>query len=333
MSEINFIKFFIKEKRLFYRIISVGFIVSILVALLLPKLYKTSFSFFPNSASSSGLDSVKSVAVSIGLGVGGMGGSEGSYDLTNITHSDMIKRKIIRNKFKTVKNIDSLNLVKYWKIGEEGFSLNPIDYASDFFYWILSIPKDQKKNILWHEKLAMKKLSDRYIVNKNNLTGLITIHVWMEEPELSKNVAEFFISEINEYVSEIEYSNLSKQEGFVETRLFEIQNELTKNEEELKIFRENNRIISNPDLKLKEDRLKRDVYINTEVYVSLQQELELLKVRLVGQKDSIYLLDHPQLPAKKDKPKRVLIVLSGLALSIMFFISTIVIKHRESFFD
>ena len=329
MSRINIFDIFLKEKKLFFKISFLGVIISILVALLMPKLYKTTFSFFPNS-SSSGMDSVKSVAASIGLGVAGMD-SEGSYDLTNIVYSDRIKRNIVKNNFESKKFDEKRTLVNYWEIGE-GVSLNPLDYIFKMIYWVLSVPEGEK-NILWHEKLAMKKFSQRYTVNKNNITGLITVNVWMEEPALSKDVSDFFVSEIKDYIFEVQYSNLSKQLGFVETRITEVKKELEKNEEDLKIFREKNRIISNPELNLQEDRLKRDVYINTEVFVTLQQELEMLKVKLVGQKDPIFLLDEPQFPPRKDKPKRMLIVLAGLFLSVLSFFLIVIFKDRDRIFE
>ena len=223
-----------------------------------------------------------SVAVSIGLGIAGMD-AEG-YDLTNIVKSDRIKRNIVQKNGIQKKKNNPVGLVDYWGIPNR-VSLNPLDYIFKFIYFILSIP--QEPNELLHERIAINKLSDRYISSKNNLTGLITVDVWMEEPELSKAVAEKFVEEIKAYVFEIEYSNLSSQESFIEKRLNNVKKDLEKNEEELKDFQRKNRNIS--VLILKEDRLKREVSINTQIYITLQQELELVKIKLVGQKDPIVL--------------------------------------------
>jgi len=330
MEEKNkiFLKYFLKEKKLFYRLSFFGIIVGIIVALLLPKLYKTSFSFFPNNAAAGGMESVRSVAVSIGLGISGMD-AEG-YDLTNIVNSDRIKRSIVKNQWDSRKYDKKINLIEYWGIPDR-ISLNPLDYFFKIIYWIFSITGEP--NPLLYERIAITKLSDRYTINKNNLTGLITVDVWMEEPFLSKDVAEFFVEEIKGYVFEVEYSNLSKQEGFIQKRLFEIKEDLTKKEEELKSFREKNRNISVPELILREDRLKREVVMNTQIYITLQQELELVKIQLIGQKDPIVLLDQPQLAPKKDKPKRLLVVLSGFILSFMLYVARVTLKYRNQLFE
>tara|TARA_B100000965_G_scaffold399988_1_gene421046 strand:- start:1727 stop:2551 length:825 start_codon:yes stop_codon:yes gene_type:complete len=274
------------------------------------------------------MESVRSVAVSIGLGIAGMD-AEG-YDLTNIVKSDRIKRKIVQKKWDTKKKNNPVGLVDYWGIPNR-VSLNPLDYIFKFIYFVLSIP--QEPNELLHERIAINKLSDRYISSKNNLTGLITVDVWMEEPELSKTVAEKFVEEIKAYVFEIEYSNLSSQESFIEKRLSDVKKDLEKNEEELKDFREKNRNISVPELILKEDRLKREVSINTQIYITLQQELELVKIKLVGQKDPIVLLDKPQLPPKKDKPKRAFIIISGALFSLMIYVIFLLFKYRNKLFE
>lgn len=323
-----FLEYFLREKKLFYRLSFFGVMIGILIALLLPKLYKTSFSFFPNNAAAGGMESVRSVAVSIGLGISGMD-AEG-YDLTNIINSDRIKRGLVQNEWISKKHDSRINLVEYWGIPDR-ISLNPLDYLFKTIYWMLSIP--QEPNPLLHEKIAMTKLSDRYVINKNNLTGLITVDVWMEEPYLSKDVAEFFVEEIKGYVFEIEYSNMSKQQGFIEKRLFEVKEELKNKEEELKSFREKNRNISVPELILKEDRLKRDVFMNTQIYITLQQELELVKIKLIGQKDPIVLLDKPQLAPKKDKPNRLFVVLSGFIISFMFYIAIVTLKYKNQLFE
>ncbi len=328
MNENNiFLKYFYREQKLFFRLLFLSIFISLVVSFSLPKLYKTTFSFFPNSSAGS-MESVRSVAVSIGLGIAGMD-AEG-YDLTNIVKSDRIKRNIVQKKWDTKKNNNPVGLVDYWGIPNR-VSFNPLDYIFKFIYFILSIP--QEPNELLHERIAINKFSDRYISSKNNLTGLITVDVWMEEPELSKAVAEKFVEEIKAYVFEIEYSNLSSQESFIEKRLSDVKNDLEKNEEELKDFREKNRNISVPELILKEDRLKREVSINSQIYITLQQELELVKIKLVGQKDPIVLLDKPQLAPKKDKPKRAFIMISGMLFSLMIYVMFVLFKYRNKLFE
>ena len=125
----------------------------------------------------------------------------------------------------------------------------------------------------------------------------------------------------------------SCQESFIEKRLNNVKKDLEKNEEELKDFREKNRNISVPELILKEDRLKREVSINTQIYITLQQELELVKIKLVGQKDPIVLLDKPQLPPKKDKPKRAFIMISGALFSLMIYVMFLLFKYRNKLFE
>ena len=91
--------------------------ISLVVSFSLPKLYRTTFSFFPNSSAGS-MESVRSVAVSIGLGIAGMD-VEG-YDLTNIVKSDRIKRNIVQKNGIQKKN-NPVGLVDYWGIPNRVF--------------------------------------------------------------------------------------------------------------------------------------------------------------------------------------------------------------------
>ena len=321
-------KYFYSDRKLFYRLSFFAVLVGIIIALFLPKLYKTSFSFFPNSSSAGGMESVRSVAVSIGLGISGMD-AEG-YDLTNIVNSDRVKRNIVKNKWSSKKFNENIGLVHYWGIPDRT-SLNPLDWFMQLVYFIFSIP--QEENELLHEKIAINKFSSRYTVTKNNLTGLITIDLWMEEPQLTQDIAELFLEEIKSYVFEIEFANASQQKTFIEERIYQVKKDLTENEEKLKSFREKNRNISVPELLLQEDRLKREVLINTQVYITLQEQLELTKIQEIGQKDPIFSLDTPQFPPKKDRPKRALIVLVSFTFALMFYIVTVVLKNRHELFE
>ena len=121
MNENNiFLKYFYREQKLFFRLLFLSIFISLVVSFSLPKLYRTTFSFFPNSSAGS-MESVRSVAVSIGLGIAGMD-AEG-YDLTNIVKSDRIKRNIVQKNGIQKKN-NPVGLVDYWGIPNR-VSLNP----------------------------------------------------------------------------------------------------------------------------------------------------------------------------------------------------------------
>ena len=102
---------------------------------------------------------------------------------------------------------------------------------------------------------------------------------------------------------------------------------LEKAEEKLKNFRESNRaVISSPALMLEQTRLVREVELQTELYITLKSQLELVKIEESGRFNSVEILDYPEIPFLKSSPNKRFRVSMALMLSLIFTISFIVIK-------
>ena len=107
-----------------------------------------------------------------------------------------------------------------------------------------------------------------------------------------------------------------------------MKQDLTKAENTLKEFRERNRQVLSPQLLLEQERLIRDVQINATVYSELRKQFELVKTEEVKNIPVINVMDSARAPAKKDKPKRAIIVLSVFLLSFLSAVGYIIVKQQ-----
>ncbi len=99
---------------------------------------------------------------------------------------------------------------------------------------------------------------------------------------------------------------------------------LSKAEENLKLFRESNRsVMSSPSLMLEQSRLVREVEVQTQIYITLKSQYELVKIEEIGNANSVEILDPPEVPLLRSLPNKKFRVFVSLFLSILF--STIVI--------
>jgi len=85
-------------------------------------------------------------------------------------------------------------------------------------------------------------------------------------------------------------------------------------EENLKVFMDRNRRIENsPALQLEQQRLGREVTVLTGVFTTLQQQLETTKIEEVKESDYVIILDAPEIPLHRTKPKkRQMVILAGI---------------------
>ena len=119
---------------------------------------------------------------------------------------------------------------------------------------------------------------------------------------------------------------------FIDGRIADVKKDLEGAEETLKMFRERNRqIFGSPALLLEQERLVREVEVQKNIFITLKQQLEMAKIEEVQEASMVQVLDPPEAPLYKSKPKRKSTVLLagilGLGLGIVF---AFLLEYSES---
>ena len=71
----------------------------------------------------------------------------------------------------------------------------------------------------------------------------------------------------------------------------------------------------------------REVEAKKEVYLTLQQQLELARIEEVKQSPILHILDHAVPPSRKSSPNRVLFLLGFLFLGLIYSSLRVVYKY------
>lgn len=95
---------------------------------------------------------------------------------------------------------------------------------------------------------ALKSLREMLELTMDNKTSVITNTISMPEPQLAADILNEVTSELNNFILTKRTTSASEQRKFVEGRLTEVKDDLTKSENNLKEFREKNRQISPPPI-------------------------------------------------------------------------------------
>lgn len=150
-------------------------------------------------------------------------------------------------------------------------------------------------------------------------TPMFILQVDSPEPQLSAEISAVVINELEELQADFTKHELLNEKEFISERLDEIQNELNQAETKLKTFREQNLQINlSPTLLLHQERLQREMEIQTQIYISLKQQFEQVKIEETKNVSLLKIIDPPNIPIYHSKPKRKIIVLlagfSGIIL-------------------
>lgn len=150
-------------------------------------------------------------------------------------------------------------------------------------------------------------------------TKVITLSYSTGEPELSAAIVNAFLEELAIYNQNIRGSKAKENREFVEKQLKNVRKMLNEAEDEQANFTARNKKVG-PDLQPELDRLKRNVKVQEEVYITLSKQLELAKIEEQEKKTMLEILERATPPLTRSAPNRKKNVILAGFVSLMLFV-------------
>jgi len=180
-----------------------------------------------------------------------------------------------------------------------------------------------KQNLEMRVSTAVNLLNEEYLAfDQDPRSTFSVIKVTAPEPLFAKELADVVLAELESLNRYFKTVTVNEKNVFIENRISSVEGELETSEQALKDFNERNRQISSPSLELELERLERDVEVQKGIYLTLKQQLELVKIEEVQETSIVQVLDKPQLamgPSNKNIKLSVIMAgVVGFALGIIF---------------
>jgi uncharacterized protein involved in exopolysaccharide biosynthesis len=272
------------------------------VALLSQPFYSCTTKLVYQTAGGGASSSLSSLAALAGVSTGAA--SDPSAYLQDIVTSTPTMEAMLARKWKVsdtslTQGADSATLETIWKVEPDTTQPN---WETAKFYGML--------------KRLQKGSYITYAQDKKS--GLITITTEFEDPQVAYDANLFLMEELNNTLVNKMNFKASENRKFVESRLDEVKEALRGAENDLRRFRERNRLRQDPADQLEDDRRQREVLIQQELFIQLQKQFEMAKIEEVRDLPVIDVIDPPLLPIEKSKPKRRMIVMAGGVAAVFF---------------
>ncbi|MFA5832085.1 MAG: Wzz/FepE/Etk N-terminal domain-containing protein [Bacteroidota bacterium] len=289
------------KRKLISIVVGVATLFSIAISFVLSESFLATTVILPETDKSklSSLGGLSDLASLAGVNVGGEGTLVKLYP--TILKSESVLRNVIFRKYQTKEFSQPVNLIEYWEIKEK---TRELEYEN-----------------------ALKNLRDLLQIAMDAKTAVITMSILMPEPQLAADIVNEVSSELDKFIRNKRTTSAGEQRKFVEGRLTEVKRDLTLSENILKEFREKNRQVLSPQLLLEQERLIRDVQINATIYTELRKQYELVKIEEVKNIPVINVMDIAHAAARKDKPKRAVIVIVIFILSFFMILGKIIVEY------
>jgi uncharacterized protein involved in exopolysaccharide biosynthesis len=227
----------------------------------------------------------------------------------NLVLGEAVLEPVIYSKYLTGKFKDSVDLIEYFKIKPD----DKLNYSIRQRKMFLGIYKDL--------------INNRIEANVDRFTKILTIKVTMPESSLSSEVANKIVNSLDYYIRTKRKSYATEQRIYIDRRIAQIQDSLTKAEDKLKVFKEQNRItVQSPSLLLEQERLTSNVQIFQSVFMELTKQLELARIDEIKDTPVINVKEYTREPIVKSGPKRLSILIIVMFISVI--ITILVMMNR-----
>jgi len=160
--------------------------------------------------------------------------------------------------------------------------------------------------------LGVRRLNGLVSARVDIQTFLVYLSVTTHYRALSAAVATRFIEYLNEFNATKRESQARARRQFVEQRILDGERELNAAEDDLRRFHERNRAWQeSPELSAAEGRLRRQVDVYQEVYLTLRRDYEQARIEEVNDTPVITVID-PAVPPQRSSRSRAVMVLLAL---------------------
>jgi uncharacterized protein involved in exopolysaccharide biosynthesis len=249
-------------------------------------------------------------ALTLPMGLLSGGGSD--LHVPDIIRSNKLRREIIAKRWAVEGLPDSVSLMQYWEIDPMRIKwYNPISWLKA----IGVLPRMPESMIQYAQQvMADKELEERIVVEEET-SGLISVSVWMEDPQLAADIALYLTNALQKAILSTRASQARSKRLFIEDRLADVKQALVLAENAVASFRENNQVMaSSPNLQMTLERLLREVEIQTQIYITLQQEYESTRIGELNTTPPLVLVNDPIRPLEPARPAKLIFLFISVFL-------------------
>ena len=196
-------------------------------------------------------------------------------------------------------------------------------------------PGQQSKVPTKKEAAAIRVLTDKISTSVDARTGLMTISVTTEDPQLSAALVQSLLQNLTERVQEIHTEKARLNVEFIRARFEETRAKLHQAEETLARFLDQNQYPQTAQLRTELERLQRNVVFSSNLYSELQTQLTQAEIDLQKTRPAVTVVEYPIPPINPSAPNRALIIVFTIVLGLfagiaIAFMRSVLDRHSSN---
>jgi uncharacterized protein involved in exopolysaccharide biosynthesis len=277
-------------------------VVAALAVILIPPIFEAHASFVTSSSSSGKMASalgsaggaLSGLASQLGVSTGA-DPSESPNFYVELIQSEELRRRLLNSRFHNPR------------------SDSPRDSAT-----LLSILRIRNDDSVRRMEIALKKMGKSIGTSFDVKTNVVALVVTSRWSQLAADIANRTIELVDTFNHEQRVTRARSRRLFVQGRVDSARIELQHAEEQQRFFYDQNRQWrSSPQLVFDEGRLRRNVDVATDLYLTLQRQFEAARLDEFNDAAVITVVDPAHAPHKAQWPRYWLLLASALSVGAL----------------
>jgi len=312
------------EKKIIFKVLIVAFIIGIIVAFSIPKEYTSIVVLSPDTdASNTGTIGTLAALTGMNLGVGG--DAMASPDIyPNIFQSTPFLIGLFDINVKDrEKGIDT-SLYIYMKEHQSAAWWNIAISAPSALIGLFSKSEDSTGSTTVNSRYISKEdmdiitnLQERLLVTSDTKTGITTISVKMQSPEISAYLADTLTSYLQSYIVNYRTQKARQDLSYTEKLYDESKENYYNSQKKLATFIDGNMNVVSAKYKTTQDRLQNETSLAYSVYNQMAQQLQMAKIKVQDTTPVFTIIQPSVQPLLPSKPSRRMILMAFLFLALV----------------
>ncbi len=320
------------RKKIFYKVIPITFIISVVFILGYPRYYITNIKLAPElNNSSNSIGTLNSIASSFGL------------DLSEMQTTDAITPLLYPNLMEDNKFICELFNIKVKSV--EVKSMTYYDYLSKEQKPVIwQVPVDWLKELFKKKATPTKEILNPYHLDKDKddiaqairgnisikvdkKTAIINIETKAQDPVISKTIADSVKKHLQEFITIYRTNKACNDYEYYKKLTNEAKDDYEKARQEYASMSDASTNISLKSAELKLEDLENDLQLKFNTYTTLNNQLQAAKAKVQERTPAFTVIKGAEVPLKPSGPKRMLFVIA--CLFVTFIVTCIYILFQD----
>ena len=333
-----------KHKKLYYKVLSITFVVSAILLIGTPNYYKCTVKLAPELSGSKSTSSLASIASSFGLNIGS--GTMGSEALFPTLYPDLMNSVAFRASLFSIKvqREDDDMPMTYYDYLNEGQKKSLLEYALVPLKWLkesvtslfLSNEKEETDKVdpfkLTKEQYDIVELMEKKVVcDVDNKTLVITIDVTDQDPLIAANMADSVQLHLQEFITNYRTRKARIDLAYNQKLFKEAQERYEKARLKSAAYSDANRHAIFAEKQSEITKLENEMNLQYQAYSQVAAQLQMAEAKVQEDTPAFTTLQPAFVPMKKAGPKRVMICL--VFLFVAFIITTTIVINKEKHFS